>query len=266
MTEVHHHITQGRMNPITVGHEAVVNQVRRAAGSHGHTIVLTGTHDAKKNPLTPEQKLKHAKRAFPGANVRLLDKEHPTLLHQLSRLHSEGVTHLHLHVGSDRAHEFHALTHKYNGVEGRHGYYKFKKITIHTVGKERSDADTGVAGASGTKMRQHAAAGNEKEFHKMAPSAMSTKHKHELYKDVRHGMGIHESLSFSSWIAEGMALPSGAIRGLGSVSGNADLSDFQDQYTANTVVDTDNRNNIIFQRLKQHMDNHKKDKVNGTNN
>ena len=90
MSEVHHHITQGRMNPITVGHEAVVNQVRKTAGSHGHTIVLTGTHDAKKNPLSPEQKLKHAKRAFPGANVRLLDKEHPTLLHQMSRLHSEG--------------------------------------------------------------------------------------------------------------------------------------------------------------------------------
>lgn len=202
MAEVHHHITQGRMNPITVGHEAVVNQVRKTAGEHGHTIVLTGTHDAKKNPLSPEQKLKHAKRAFPGANVRLLDKEHPTLLHQLSRLHKQGVTHLHLHVGSDRAHEFHALTHKYNGKEGRHGHYNFKKITIHTVGKERSDADTGVAGASGTKMRQHAAAGNEKQFHKMAPSAMSVKHKHELYKDVRRGMGLHETLSFTQFVGK----------------------------------------------------------------
>jgi predicted nucleotidyltransferase len=92
------------------------------------------------------------------------------------------------------------LTHKYNGKEGRHGYYNFKKITIHTVGKERSDEDTGVAGASGTKMRHHAASGNEKEFHKMAPSAMSTAHKHELYKDVRHGMGLHEAMSFKLFI------------------------------------------------------------------
>ena len=70
MSEVHHHITQGRMNPPTVGHEAVVSQVRKTAGEHGHTIILTGSHDSKKNPLTPEQKLKHAKRAFPGANVK----------------------------------------------------------------------------------------------------------------------------------------------------------------------------------------------------
>lgn len=200
MSEVHHHITQGRMNPPTVGHEAVVNQVRTAAGHSQHTIILTGSHDAKKNPLTPEQKLKHVKRAFPNANVRLADKEHPTLLHHMARLHGEGVTHLHLHVGSDRAHEFHALAHKYNGAEGRHGYYNFKKITIHKVGGERSDADEGVSGASATKMRQHAAAGNEKEFHKMAPSAMSTEHKHELYKDVRKGMGIQESISFKKFL------------------------------------------------------------------
>jgi hypothetical protein len=49
-------------------------------------------------------------------------------------------------------------------------------------------------------MRQHAAAGNEKEFHKMAPSAMSTKHKSELYKDVRRGMGLHEALSFKKFL------------------------------------------------------------------
>ena len=200
MSEVHHHITQGRINPPTIGHEAVVNQVRKAAGEHGHTIILTGSHDAKKNPLTPEQKLKHAKRAFPGANIKVANKEAPTLLHHFSNLHKQGVTHLHLHVGSDRAPHFHKLIHDYNGKEGKHGYYHFKKVTIHTVGKERSDADEGVSGASASKMRAHAAAGNEKEFHKMAPSAMSTKHKHELYKDVRHGMGLHETLSFTQFV------------------------------------------------------------------
>ena len=91
-------------------------------------------------------------------------------------------------------------TAEYNGKEGKHGYYNFKKVKIHTVGKERSDADEGVSGASASKMRAHAASGNEKEFHKMAPSAMSTKHKHELYKDVRHGMGLHEAMSFKQFL------------------------------------------------------------------
>jgi hypothetical protein len=196
-----HHITQGRMNPVHAGHELVVNQVRNAANKNGHTIILTGSHDPKKNPLTPEQKLKHAKRAFPGANIITASKEHPTLLHQLSRLHSNGVTELHMHVGSDRVGEFKELLNKYNGVEGRHGYYKFNKIKIHTVGEERSDEKHGTAGASASKMRAAAASGDREAFHSMSPSGMSVEHRDEMYNDVRRGMGIRESLeTFKNFI------------------------------------------------------------------
>lgn len=193
--EVHHHVTQGRFNPLTTGHESVVNAVKKAAkkDNAGHTIILTGSHDAKKNPLSPEQKLKHAKRAFPDTNIKVSDKEHPTILHHLSNLHDQGVTHLHLHVGSDRADAFHDLIHKYNGQQSKHGHYNFKSITIHKVGKERSDEADDVSGASGTKMRQHAASGNKEEFKKMAPSKMSDAHKEDMYNDVRSGMSIKES-------------------------------------------------------------------------
>jgi hypothetical protein len=195
-----HHITQGRMNPIHAGHELVVNQVRNTAGENGHTIILTGSQDAKKNPLTPDQKLNFAKKAFPGANVITADKNYPTLLHHLSRLHSQGVTELHMHVGSDRAAEFHALMNKYNGVEGRHGYYKFNKIKIHTVGEERGDDEVGVAGASASKMRSAAASGDQRAFHAMAPSAMSEKDKEEMYHAVRGGMGVREAVSFKQFL------------------------------------------------------------------
>jgi hypothetical protein len=43
---------------------------------------------------------------------------------------------------------------------------------------------------SASKMRAHAAAGHEAEFHKGAPSSMSTAHKTAMYKDVRKGMGV----------------------------------------------------------------------------
>lgn len=193
--EVHHHITQGRMSPLTVGHEAVVNGVKKAAKAQGagHTVILTGTHDAKKNPLSPEQKLKHAKRAFPKTNIKVSDKSRPTILYHLSDLHNQGVNHLHLHVGSDRADSFHKLIHDYNGKEGKHGYYNFKHITIHKVGDDRDEGSSGVSGASGTKMRQHAVAGNLPEFKKMAPSKMSDAHKEEMYHDVRHGMSVKEA-------------------------------------------------------------------------
>lgn len=197
-----HHLTIGRFAPVHAGHAMMINKVLDAAKHDNakHTILTTATHDGNKNPLTPEQKVKHLKRAFPAANVEALSKGHPTLLHHLSKLHSQGVRNIVVHAGSDRAHEYHTLIHKYNDVEGRHGHYKFDSIKVKTVGSDRTDADEGVAGASATKMRKAASSGNEKAFHAMAPSSMSTTHKREMYKDVRRGLGINESISFKQFL------------------------------------------------------------------
>jgi hypothetical protein len=42
---------------------------------------------------------------------------------------------------------------------------------------------------SASKMREHAASGNQKAFHAGAPSKMTDAHKTEMYNDVRKGMG-----------------------------------------------------------------------------
>ena len=189
--EKHHTLAFGRMNPITSGHEAVVKKIHEVSKEHGggHTLVVSHSQDAKKNPLTAEQKVKHAKRAFHGTNVKAASKEHPTILHHAAELHKQGVTHLHVVAGSDRAKEMHELLHKYNGKDSGHGHYNFKKITVHSSGERDPDAE-GTTGMSASKMRAHAAAGNEAEFHKGAPSKMSPAHKKEMYKDVRKGMGV----------------------------------------------------------------------------
>ena len=199
------HITQGRFNPVHAGHAMVVKHVMDAAKKEGadHKILTTGSHDAKKNPLTPEQKVKHLKRAVPGAHVEAMDKSHPTLLHQMSKLHKAGYTHVTMHVGSDRVKQFHDLLHQYNGKEGlKHGHYNFKSIKVKSVGGERKEGGSGIESASGTAMRKHAAAGDKESFHKMAPAGMSKAHKDELYHDVRKGSGIHESfiVRFRNWI------------------------------------------------------------------
>jgi hypothetical protein len=180
----------------------MINHVLNAARQDNaqHTILTTATHDGNKNPLTPEQKVKHLKRAFPSANIEAMSKGAPTILHHLSKLHSQGVKNIVVHAGSDRAHEYHALIHKYNDVESRHGHYNFDSIKVKTVGGTRTDADEGVAGASATKMRKAASSGDEKTFHSMAPSSMSKPHKHEMYKDVRRGLGIQESISFKQFL------------------------------------------------------------------
>jgi nicotinamide mononucleotide adenylyltransferase len=203
--EKHHAMAFGRMNPITTGHEAVVNKMHEVAKEHGatHQLVLSHSQDAKKNPLSAAQKLKHAKRAFPDTKVKAASKEQPTILHHAAAAHASGATHLHVVAGSDRQEEMHNLLHKYNGKDSAHGHYHFKSIKVHSSGERDPDSEENsndkkpkekkkedkVKSISGTIMRAHAASGNKKEFHANAPSKMSDEHKTEMYNDVRKGMG-----------------------------------------------------------------------------
>ena len=188
--EKHHVLAFGRMNPITSGHEAVVNKVHDVAKKNNatHGVIVSHSQDAKKNPLTGDQKVKHAKRAFPGTNVSSASKESPTILHHAAAAHAAGAQHLHVVAGSDRKEEMHNLLHKYNGKDSAHGHYNFKSITVHSSGARDPDAE-GTKGMSASKMRDHAASGNQKAFHAGAPSKMTDAHKTEMYNDVRKGMG-----------------------------------------------------------------------------
>ena len=185
----------GRMNPPTTGHAKLVDKVKEVAKSVNgtHHIVLSHSIDPAKNPLSAEQKVKHAQRYFPNTNISTSDKEHPNFLAQASKLHKAGATHLHMVAGSDRTGEYHKLLHKYNGVKGAHGYFNFKGIEVHSAGERDPDAE-GVEGMSASKMREHASKGNFKEFKKGVPSHVAKEHAKELYNDVRKGMGIKESL------------------------------------------------------------------------
>jgi hypothetical protein len=192
MTEKHGVLAFGRMNPPTAGHEKLVDKVHKVAKEHNasHQVVLSHSQDKKKNPLSAEDKVKHAKRAFPNTNVLAASKDKPTILHHASDMHKAGIKHLHVVAGSDRHEEMHNLLHKYNGQKAAHGNYNFKSITVHSSGARDPDAE-GTTGISASKMRAHAESGNKSEFHKGAPSSMSTEHKDELYHDVRKSMG-HE--------------------------------------------------------------------------
>jgi hypothetical protein len=188
--EVHHDITFMRGNPIHIGHQTVVDQVVNSAANHGggHTVYLTRSHDHKKNPLTPEQKLQYAKMAFPNANIELTSPDAPTILHQASKLHGQGVNNLHVHVGSDRVEQFRQLLSHYNGQRGNHGFYKFDSINVYPVGSERSDEDEGVAGASATAMRDAAQRGDRESFYAMAPTNLTADQKEQMLQDTAAGM------------------------------------------------------------------------------
>ena len=193
--EVHHVMAFGRMNPPTTGHLKLIDKVKSVAKKVGgkHTVVVSHSQDTKKNPLSGEQKIHHLKRYSPGTNFATSSKEHPTFLHHAEKLHKQGVTHLHMVVGSDRVKEMKEKLHKYNGTH-KGALYNFKKITVHSAGHRDPDAE-GSTGMSGTKMRAHAASGNHKEFRKGVPEHISDKHSKELMHDTRKGMGLHENIN-----------------------------------------------------------------------
>ena len=180
----------GRMNPPTKGHEENVEGLKKMAAKHGadHLVIASHSQDAKKNPLSPDVKLKHLKRSFPNSNIITSSKDKPTILHHAADAHKKGYSHLIIAGGGDRVEEYKKLLHHYNGKEGRHGFYNFKKIEVQSTGERKQ-------GISGTDMRNHAQNNDFASFHKNLSSHMQKNpaHAKELYKDVRKGMGLHES-------------------------------------------------------------------------
>jgi len=191
--DVHHVMAFGRMNPPTTGHLKVIDKVKEVAAKHnaGHTVVTSHSQDKNKNPLSAAQKIKHLKRYSPGTNFAASDKEHPSFLHHAAKLHKQGVTHLHMVVGSDRVKEVKEKLNKYNGTHPG-ALYNFKKIHVHSAGQRDPDAE-GTAGMSGTKMREHAKNNDIHKFKQGVPGHVSDTHAKELMHDTRKGMGIHES-------------------------------------------------------------------------
>ena len=88
LPEAHGVFTFGRMNPPHAGHQAVVDKVADVAkknkAKHAH-VVVSHSHDKKKNPL--DQKTKSGYVSKMNSNVRLRDqvKNIQTFYHMLRR-------------------------------------------------------------------------------------------------------------------------------------------------------------------------------------
>jgi cytidyltransferase-like protein len=181
----------GRMNPPTVGHGALVDKVKELADKHEahHEIVLSHSVDPKKNPLTPEQKLTHARRMFPNTNISASSPDQPTLLHHLARLHKAGHDHAIIVAGDDRVPEFTKLVNHYNTNPDKSGkqLFNFKKIDVVSSGARDPDAE-GVEGMSASKMRDHASKNDYASFKQGLPKKMLETHAQEMFSDVQKGL------------------------------------------------------------------------------
>lgn len=175
----------GRMNPPTIGHEKLVEKVIAVAKKERGTpfIFLSHTQDKKKNPLTYDQKIDLAQRAF-GPIVKSSPAK--VIIEVLKSLQT--YDRVVMVVGSDRVVEFDTLLQKYNGKE-----YNFKEIVVMSAGERDPDADD-VSGMSASKMRALAVEGNIVSFKKGLPSRLQSD-ADEIMKMIRKQMGLSEGKS-----------------------------------------------------------------------
>jgi hypothetical protein len=175
--------TWGRMNPITTGHEVLAKKVVAVARSMSAdaAIYLTHSHDPKKNPLSYDDKVKLAQKAF-GPIVKKAPYTNIIAVMKDLQNHYDDIT---LVVGSDRVPEFKKFLDKYNGIE-----YKVAHLSVVSAGERDPDADD-VTGMSASKMRALATAEDLSAFKAGLPSKLRSSAADVMAK-VRKGMMMEE--------------------------------------------------------------------------
>ena len=182
----------GRFNPPTIGHlkmiEAAASQQSKYSGAPFY-VFPTHSQDPAKNPLPHSLKIAYMKKMFKKYAKNIQVSKARNLFEMATMLHDKGHRAVVLVAGSDRVDEFQNMLDKYNGVEGRHGYYGFDSIEVKSAGERDPDAE-GVEGMSASKMRAAASSGDYDAFTEGLPS--NFKDAKKLFRDVRKHMGIRE--------------------------------------------------------------------------
>jgi len=180
--------TFGRFNPPTTGHEKLI----KALASQGGDVMVFPSHsqDPKKNPLPVARKIAYMKKMFPRYARSIKTSKSRTVFEIATELQKLGYTDVVMVVGSDRVKEFESLLNKYNGVDGRHGFYDFKSIKVLSAGERDPDAE-GVEGMSASKMRAAAIDNDYDSFKLGLPKGF--KQGEKLFKDIRQFMNLKET-------------------------------------------------------------------------
>src|SRR6056300_561978 len=109
------YFTFGRMNPPTIGHGKLLDKLSTTSGKNPYFVYLSQTQDAKKNPLSYSDKVKHARKMFPKhARSILINKSVRVPIDIMVDLYNKGFNNVVMVVGSDRVREFEVLLNKYN--------------------------------------------------------------------------------------------------------------------------------------------------------
>lgn len=186
----------GRLNPPTIGHELLVNTIKKLAkkNSGDPFLYLSHSENPKKDPLPYNLKVAIAKKAF-GKLVQNDDAR--TVFDVAYDLRDKGYTKLILVAGSDRVPAFSAQFSKYvdHSDSTKTVGSDFKVVS---AGERDPDAD-GTSGMSASKMRALASSNEYGEFAKGAPSKLNPADTKKMYMALRKSMKIKEDWDEFDW-------------------------------------------------------------------
>ena len=161
----------GRFQPPHKEHKNLVDAVLKLAKqTHSDAkIFVSRTVDKKKNPLTPQEKIKYLNKMFPG-HKGLFDMppvSTPTMIGSLAELSGKYDT-VHIVLGDDRVDATETLVNKYNGKD-----FTFEKIVVHSrhsiINTRVGDAD----GVHASDIRKWAQEGDFDKVRAEMPENMS---------------------------------------------------------------------------------------------
>ena len=179
-------VTFGRMNPPTIGHQKLVDQVLRVAQGQKGTphVFVSHTQKKDKDPLDYNTKIKIAQKAF-GKVVKKDSVNNP--FDVVYKMRDEGYTHVFFVAGSDRVPQYNAMFKKYSGHPDPEKDIGVE-LQVISAGDRDPDSD-GAEGMSASKMRAMAMDNNYEQFSIGAPEKLREPDIKKMFIAVRKAMG-----------------------------------------------------------------------------
>lgn len=202
----------GRLNPPHYGHEGLINTLASVAKKGSWALFLSKSQDAKKNPLTYDQKVKWVKVLYPQVQGHLVeDPAIRTFLQAAAYLYDKGFRSATFVAGEDDMASMRPVLEQYNGKQVAHGFYQFEPLSFMESPRL----------TSATNARQAATGGDVDAFERATrvPQNIVVDGK-TLFQAVRIGMGLSETVE-ESIISESIIAESLSVEQLAHISDKA---------------------------------------------
>ncbi len=176
--------TFSKMSVPSTSHEKMISRLAEEANGNPYRVYLARENSLAENVKYARKILpKHARQIVSNQNVK-------SFMDMLADLHESGFKNVVVLAGSNRVREYQILAEKYNGREGRHGFYNFESVQVKSIGQKDPDLN---------KDLNEAATNNDFiKFQSAIPSSASTDITRQLFSEFRKSIGLEEEPQYKA--------------------------------------------------------------------